>query len=507
MQIPAAPKVIIRSCREYDPEKIRRILREGLEELGLRPFGRTLVKPNLVAAGDMFPHAFTRPEFGEGMLRALKDVGSGSMSELAAGERCGITVPTRLAFRESGWDDVIAKVGGVKRYCFEESEQVEIPLRHEGRLRDYLFTPEPVARADFFVNAPKFKAHPWTTVTFSIKAYIGIQDDRHRLIDHDHKLNEKIGDLQFIVQPQFIAIDAITAGEGRMLTPTPFDLGLIIMGNSQVAFDSVCCRIIGLDPRTVEHIRIAEDYGFGTSDADKIEITGDVTLAEAQQRAKGFRVGLIRVEKYFEGTHITAYAGPPPEPEHSDYCWGGCPGAIEEAIEILRVYDAQTDAKLPHMHVVFGNYDGPIPAKPGEKVIFIGDCAQWKGELAGKPVQIRSIYRDREHLDPHTIRHEDIFKKMAVTTKQIVDNRAEPAVRLEGCPVSVAEQVLALVSLGGLKNPYTDRRNIGQFLRGYLGWRGRVALNRLQRKRYQQNGAFGRRGEAAPQLKAAKTAT
>ena len=167
MQIPAAPKVIIRSCREYDPEKIRRILREGLEELGLRPFGRTLVKPNLVAAGDMFPHAFTRPEFGEGMLRALKDVGSGSMSELAAGERCGITVPTRLAFRESGWDDVIAKVGGVKRYCFEESEQVEIPLRHEGRLRDYLFTPEPVARADFFVNAPKFKAHPWTTVTFS----------------------------------------------------------------------------------------------------------------------------------------------------------------------------------------------------------------------------------------------------------------------------------------------------------------------------------------------------
>jgi P4 family phage/plasmid primase-like protien len=44
-----------------------------------------------------------------------------------------------------------------------------------------------VARADFFVNCPKFKAHPWTTVTFSIKAYIGLQDDRHRLIDHDHR--------------------------------------------------------------------------------------------------------------------------------------------------------------------------------------------------------------------------------------------------------------------------------------------------------------------------------
>ena len=40
-------------------------------------------------------------------------------------------------------------------------------------------------------------------------------------LDHDHKLNEKIADLQFIIQPQLVAIDAITAGEGRMLTPTP----------------------------------------------------------------------------------------------------------------------------------------------------------------------------------------------------------------------------------------------------------------------------------------------
>jgi uncharacterized protein (DUF362 family) len=506
MKIPAEPRVIIRSCRTYDPEAIRRIFREGLDELGLRPFGRTLIKPNLVAAGELFPHAFTRPEVGEGMLRALRDVGggpgSGAMTELAVGERCGITVPTRLSFKESGWDAMLARVGGVRRYCFEEEPQVEIPLSHPRRLRDYLFTPEPVARADFFVNLPKFKAHPWTTVTFGVKAYIGIQDDRHRLIDHDHKLNEKIGDLQFIIQPQLVAIDAITAGEGRMLTPTPFDLGLLIMGNSQVAFDAVCSAIIGLDARTIDHIRLAEEYGFGTTELAKIRISGDVTLEEAQARARGFRVGLVRVEKYFEGSKITAYAGPPPEPEHSDYCWGGCPGAIEEAIEILRVYDGETDDKMPRMHVVFGAYDGPIDAAPGEKVVFIGDCAQWQGTLAGKPVQIRSTYRDRSHLDPHTARHQDIFKKMAVTTAQIQRARGDAHLRLEGCPVSVAEQVLALVSLGGLKNPYLERKNIGQFLRGYLGWRSRVALNRLQRKRYQQHGAFAARGQAAPELSA-----
>jgi uncharacterized protein (DUF362 family) len=499
MKIPAEPKVIIRSCRAYDPEAIRRIFREGIEELGLRPFGRTLVKPNLVAAGDMFPYAFTRPEVGEGMVRALQDVGGSSMTELAVGERCGITVPTRLSFKESGWNDVVHRTK-VKRYCFEEEPQVEIPLRHDGRLRDYLFTPEPVARADFFVNLPKFKAHPWTTVTFGTKAYIGIQDDRHRLIDHDHKLNEKIRDLQFIIQPQLIAIDAITAGEGRMLTPTPFDLGLLIMGNSQLAFDAVCCAIIGIDPRTVDHLRLTEEAGFGTLDVSKVAISGDVSLEEAQARARGFKVGLIRVEKYFEGTNISAYAGPPPESEHSDYCWGGCPGAIEEAIEILRVYDKDTDAKMPRLHVVFGAYDGAIDAGPGERVVFIGDCSTWSGELAGKPVQIRSTYKDRATHDPHHAKHDDIFKKLSVTTKKVAATRNEPYLRMEGCPVSVAEQVLALVSLGGLKNPYLDPSQVVGFTRSYLGWRGRVALNRLQRKRYQTNGEFRERGQAAPQV-------
>ncbi|HVV82790.1 MAG TPA: DUF362 domain-containing protein [Kofleriaceae bacterium] len=500
MRIPASPKVIIRACKEYDVAALRRIYREGLDELGLVPQGRTLVKPNLVAAGEMFPYAYTRPECGEAMLRALQDVGADRMTELAAGERCGITVPTRLAFKESGWEEMIARVPGARRYYFEEEPQVEIPLTHAGRLRDYVFTPEPIARADFFVNMPKFKAHPWTTVTFSLKNYIGIQDDRHRLIDHDHKLNEKIADLQHIIQPQFIAIDGITAGEGRMLTPTPFPLGLVIMGNSQVAFDAVCAAIIGLDARTVDHIRLAEEHGFGTTDLAKIAITGDVSLDEARARAKGFKVGLIRVEKYFEGTNITAYAGPPPEPEHSDYCWGGCPGAIEEAIEILRVFDKQTDAKLPRMHVVFGKYQGPIAAGPGEKVIFIGDCAEWKGQLQGKLVNIRSQYQDRSTLDPHHARHDDIFKKLAVTTAKAAWNRGATHLRLGGCPVSVAEQVLALVSVGGLNNPYLDPKQSVQFTRSYLGWRSRVALNLLQRKRYQQDGPFAERGAAAPEL-------
>src|SRR5262245_36819240 len=98
MKIAARPRVIIRRCQSYDVEQIRTIVREGLEALELRPHGRTLIKPNVVASGPSFPHAYTRPEFVEGVIRALRDRDNGRLTELAVGERCGITLPTRMAY-------------------------------------------------------------------------------------------------------------------------------------------------------------------------------------------------------------------------------------------------------------------------------------------------------------------------------------------------------------------------------------------------------------------------
>jgi len=447
-------------------------------------------------SGKYFPHAHTRPEFLDGVLRALNECASDDLIEMAVGERCGITVPTRMAFKEAGYYPVF-KRNGVKHYHFEEVPQVEIPMYHADRMRDSMFFPEPIAQTDFFVNVPKFKAHPWTTVTFSMKNYIGIQDDRHRLIDHDHKLNQKVVDLQYAIQPQFIVIDAITAGEGRMLTPLPFDLGLIIMGDNQVAFDAVCCHIIGIDPLSVDHIRFAYERGFGPVSLDEINVVGSVSLAEAKKRAAGFRVGLIRVEDYFKDTNIKAYAGPPPKGGGS-YCWGGCPGAMIEAIEILRVMQADANNKIPNIHIVFGDYDGPINAKSGEKVVFIGDCTSWKGTINGEKIEINSIYQDRSTLDPHNAKHEDIFKKMYRVVTTMFRHRKSPAVRVTGCPVSVAEQVLTLVSLSDLKNPYFQLDQLVPFSNAYLSSKAKTALNRIQRKPYQIAGPT-HRGQARPE--------
>jgi len=95
-------------------------------------------------------------EFAEGVLRALQDRADGRLAELAVGERCGITIRPGWCSRRPATTRCSRASG--RAHLLRGGPAVEIRLSHPGRLRDYVYTPEPVARADFFVNCPKFKA-------------------------------------------------------------------------------------------------------------------------------------------------------------------------------------------------------------------------------------------------------------------------------------------------------------------------------------------------------------
>ena len=169
---------------------------------------------------------------------------------------------------------------------------------------------------------------------------------------------------------------------------------------------------------------------------------------------------------------------------------------MEEAIEILRAVQDDADERIPKMHIVFGAYDGPIDAKPGESVVFIGDCATWRGNIHGKDVDIDSIYVDRSQKDPHTARHEDIIPKMARVVRNLTGKKGQ-VVRISGCPASVPEQMLALVTLSKLKNPYFVPDLTVPFASAYLSWRSRTALQRAMGQAYQEAGPTPR-GRARP---------
>jgi hypothetical protein len=93
---------------------------------------------------------------------------------------------------------------------------------------------------------------------------------------------------------------------------------------------------------------------------------------------------------------------------------------------------------------------------------------------------------------------QDIYLKMAAVVGNVIRRRKEDVIRVQGCPVSVAEQTLYLAILGGVKNPYLDPRTVVPFMSSWIAWRFNKVVRWLLRIPYQKDLPADQRGEAAP---------
>ena len=472
-------KVLIRRCDDYDAEKIHGIIKEGMEELNVRPSGRILLKPNVVIAhSEVFPNAFTRKEFLDGVISATKAKAE-KVREIAVGERSGITVPTRWAFKNAGYPEVIKK-HKVKAHYFDEVTQVPVELKGEAKLRNIIFIPKPVAKADFLINLPKFKAHPWCRLTLSLKNFIGIQDDRHRLVDHNLFLEQKIADLQEVIQPKFIAVDAIIAGQKMMLTPTPFPMGAIVMGTNSCAVDTVGCHMVHVDPKDVIHLRFASERGFGPMNIEEIDVSGDFPLEEVRGKTQNFEFCMEHIDSYFgKDSNLTCKVGAFPEKHSPDYCWGGCPGALQEAMHIFKGYYPNVNREMKKVRYIVGKVDEPLDLDPDEKVIFAGNCTSWKGTIDGKDVRIESSYKSPAEVNEQNTKSNDMLLKTWQTLWACFKQKNSRYIHAKGCPVSVGNHVHYLSAIGKINNVNFDSRMLIPVNIAYWRMRTYRLLNRF----------------------------
>jgi uncharacterized protein (DUF362 family) len=472
-------KVLIMRCDDYDPDKIFRIVQAGMDELGVKPSGKVLLKPNVVLAHqEIFAHAFTRKEFLEGVIRATQSR-AGHGSEITVGERSGITIPTRYNFQNAGYPDVF-KRHNVKACYFDEVRQVPVSIKGASRLRDRLFIPEPLVQTDFLINLPKFKAHPWCRLTLSLKNFIGIQDDRHRLVDHNSFLEQKIADLQEVIQPKFIAIDAITAGQKMMLTPTPFHLGAIVMGTNSCAVDTVGCHMVHVDPKDLIHLRYSSERGFGPMSLDEIAVGGDFPLDEVRERSRDFQFCLEHIDDYFgDDSNLSCTVGAFPEKHAQNYCWGGCPGALQEAMHIFKGFFPDVHQDMKKVRYVVGKVEGPLNLEEDERVIFAGDCTSWKGKIDGEEVCIKSDYRTCGEIDESRTKSNDMLLRTCKTLWKCLTNARSRYIHVTGCPISVADHVHYLSAAGKIKNVNFTPRLVVPINIAYWQMRLNRVFNRL----------------------------
>jgi len=112
-----------------------------------------------------------------------------------------------------------------------------------------------------------------TTVTLSLKNMMGALASKGSM--HTRSLSEKISDLASILRPSLSVVDGIIASEGHETSGNPVEMNLLIAGTDPVAVDAVGAAVMGISPRDVKHLRLAEEKGLGTCDLEEITILGE----------------------------------------------------------------------------------------------------------------------------------------------------------------------------------------------------------------------------------------
>ncbi|MBM3297780.1 MAG: DUF362 domain-containing protein, partial [Candidatus Aminicenantes bacterium] len=373
-------KVILRRVDRYDPAAVAGVVREGIEELGLAPRlkGRVTIKPNVVFAHHkLAPAAYTRAEFLEGLVTALKDKASGGM-DITVAERCGSAIPTTRMFRRAGYYRLKKKLG-FKLEAIEEAKKVKVALSR-GTLHHQIRTARSIVERDFLVYAPKLKTNVLVLgPTTALKLNIGLLLDRERMWNHNERLDEKIVDLLEVGTPDFIATDGVeTCIGGNQLTGEGKHLGAVILAAHPLAHDVVCSHIFNLDPAGVGYLKLAAERGYGSLRLGDIDLQGDIALDELQRRTRGWNYWFLRADEL--PGNIKALCGEP-------YCRGGCHGVFLDWIYMIKDRKPRLWNNLPEWTVVAGKYKGDVSAK---RVWLLGTCTEVEGKIsARRKIRIR----------------------------------------------------------------------------------------------------------------------
>lgn len=270
------PTVILSQCNDYSQPKIAEALQKQFELLGelerfVSPGDTVLLKPNFIAPRSRRHATQTDPAVIIETARLLKDFGA-----------------KPFVGDSPAWSNVFACVKALR--LEEPLKKLSVPVKQLdkpkwcriGAKNIRVGISSVALDADVIINLPKFKSHQQLVATFAVKNMFGCVSGKRKALWHFAKggntddFCELLIDIYKFLNPAFTIIDGIVAMDG----PGPIrgrarELGWLIGGTDPIACETICAKLIGLEPEDVPIIKTAKQTGFGCSDPNKIEIIGD----------------------------------------------------------------------------------------------------------------------------------------------------------------------------------------------------------------------------------------
>ena len=154
-----------------------------------------------------------------------------------------------------------------------------------GETLDNITVPRLVAES-VIISAAKLKTHTATTVTLGMKNMFGLLPDKFKAKYHARGISSVIVDINTALKPRLTVIDGFVGMEGNgPVNGDAVRMDLIVAGTDVVATDATGCRVMGIDPKQVKHIRRAGEKGLGNIEA---QIVGEKigSVARSFKKAK-----------------------------------------------------------------------------------------------------------------------------------------------------------------------------------------------------------------------------
>lgn len=254
----------------------------GLKKL-ISSGSRVLIKPNLSVALPANTGVTTDPRVVTALIELVREAGA---KEIMVGESAVVGFDAGAIFDALKVRNLFEKAGA-KVLNLDQDETVEIKIP-KGEVLKKLKVCRTAFESDVIISVPKMKTHFQTGVTLSLKNMKGTVPDVSKRIIHrigipvkkreEYGLDHAIVDLNTVISADLAVIDATVSLEGFVPGPrligTPVHMDTIIAGFDPVAVDAAGCRVIGLDPMEVRHIRLAHERKLGRMLPEEIEVVG-----------------------------------------------------------------------------------------------------------------------------------------------------------------------------------------------------------------------------------------
>ena len=271
--------VAVSTCTSYDRDTVYQAVSKAIETAGTFPNvtgKRVLIKPNLlthskdciergVCTHPNVVYAVTRYVIERGGIPEIADTPGGKLTPAIL----------KAVYRDCGIEKVAEDLGLTQNYDLTFSEQQN---PNGVSVKSFLII-DAATEADIIISVCKLKTHVLTHYTGAIKNTFGVVPGLHKSVMHRRfqTIGEFVNmliDLNEIVKPDFVVMDAVVGMEGDgPNNGTPKEVGYILASSSIYAEDVAAQKLIGIDPLSVP--TTAEAVKRGKVRVSDVEIIGD----------------------------------------------------------------------------------------------------------------------------------------------------------------------------------------------------------------------------------------